>query len=115
AHIDEDKISRAWTKFQFHRPKFVFQISATGIHYAFTFPQMFVISESGQRTGLGNAIYIEGLPGFLKHFDQLRWRDSIAHAQTGQPMNFRKRAQNDNIPAIAHMTKSIGWIVQKFK
>src|SRR5207253_8799279 len=76
---------------------------------------MFVVSESGQCTTLRNAINIERLSGFLENLNQLRSRDSIAQAQTGQPMNFRKRSQNNNVSAIAHVAKCIGWIVQKFK
>src|SRR5438876_10506094 len=60
---------------------------------------MFVVSESGQCTTLRNAINIERLSGFLENLSQLRSRDSIAQAQTGQPMNFRKRPQNDNFLA----------------
>src|SRR5437867_1605435 len=76
---------------------------------------MFVVSDSGQCTTLRNAINVERLSDFLENLNQLRSRDSIAHAQTGQPMNLGKRAQNDNISAIAHVAKRIGWIVQKFK
>src|SRR5258708_5289521 len=83
AHIDENKIARARTKFQFHRAEFLLQISAARIHYAFALAQMFVVCDSGQRTTLSDAIHIEWLSRFLEHLNQLRWRHSIAYAQAG--------------------------------
>src|SRR6266513_2242488 len=97
AHIGEDKIPSAWIKFQFHRAKFVLEISAADIDHLFGLAQMSVISESGKGTGLPNSIHIERLSGFLKNFYQLGSRDSVTDAQTCQAMDFRKRAQNDNI------------------
>ena len=35
-------------------------------------------------------------------------RNSVAHANTGEAMDLRKRAQDDDVPLLAHEAKGIG-------
>ena len=64
---------------------------------------------------MSDVIHVKWLPRFLKHFDQIRPGDTVADAETGKSVNFRKCAQNNNIPAVANELKRVWRIIQELK
>src|SRR5437764_11972389 len=51
----------------------------------------------------------------MQNLSKRRARDAIADAQTGQPLNFRKRAQHGDVAAFADETERVRWIVEVFE
>src|SRR6202040_2685424 len=82
---------------------------------AFCFAPVLLIGETGESGGLGPAIHIKKLPRFLQDLNQLRTRDAITDAQTGESLDFRKRAEHGDVPACADETKSVRGIVEVFE
>ena len=76
---------------------------------------MNVVAQGGERTRVGDAVYVKWLPRFLKYLNQFGPRDAVADAQTGESMNFREGAQDNDIPALASELQRLRRTVQEFK
>src|SRR4051812_23230006 len=75
---------------------------------------MFFVIQSGERRRLPHASDIEWLTRFLQNRNQFRTSNSIADAHTREPVNLRKSSQDNNVSALAHITKGIRRVLQKF-
>src|SRR5207249_11799176 len=51
----------------------------------------------------------------LKHIYQVSPRDAVADAQTSESVDFRKGAQNDDVPALSNVLECVRRIVQELK
>src|SRR5207247_4334455 len=115
ADIYHHKIRDARRKLDLHLGKLLLQISTTFIDNAFRLALMRVILESGECTGVSNAVDVKWLPRLLEHFDQVPPRDAVPDAQAGKSVNFRKSAQNDYVPAVANVFERLGRIIEELK
>ena len=91
------------------------EIGAPGIDDTLGFTLVRVVSESGERTGVSDGIDVEWLPRLLKHIYQVSPRDAVADAQTSESVDFRKGAQNDDVPTFANVLECVGRTVEELE
>src|SRR6266540_7059590 len=101
ANTYHHKIRRPGYKRNFHLGKLFVEISAAVIDHPLGIAQMLFISQRCQRADLSDAVHVKWLPCFVEHLDQISRPKGIADTQAGQSMNFRKRAQNNDVPSFA--------------
>src|SRR5437763_3605826 len=76
---------------------------------------MRLIVQSRQSASLGDAVDIKWLPRFMKHRDQVGPRHAVADAQAGESVNFRERAQDNNVPVVANELERVWRMIQELK
>src|SRR5258708_10393669 len=103
ADIHHHKIRNSRHKPELHLGKLFLEVSASLIHYTFRLALMRVIVQSRQRARVSDAVNVEWLPRLMKHLDQVGPRHTVADAQTGESVNFRERAQANNVSAFANI------------
>ena len=91
------------------------QIGATLVDHPFRLTQMIVILERCKRADLSDAVHIKRLSCFVKHLYQIGWPNRIADTQAGQPVNLRKRAENNNVSSFANKSQRIWRIIEEFE
>src|SRR5204863_4017494 len=92
-----------------------FQIGAPGIDNLLGFTLVRIVSESGKRASVSNAVNVKWLPRLLKDIYQASLPDAVADAQASESVNFRKRAQNHDIPAFANVLECVGRIIEELE
>ena len=115
ADIYHHKICRARNEVEFHFGELLLEIGSAGVDGFLGLSLMHVVVERGECAGLGEAVDIEWLPGFLQNFHQFARSHAVADAQTGQAVNFGERAQNDNIPTVANVLKRVGRTIEELE
>src|SRR4051812_42951466 len=76
---------------------------------------MLLVAQSRQRGGLRHAADVKWLPCFLQDLDQFRMRDAVAYPKASQPLDLRKRAQDDNVASVAHELERIRRLIDIFE
>src|SRR5262245_6939587 len=115
ANVYHDKIRGPGHKRNFHFGKLFVQISAAFIDHPLCFVQMFVIFECRERADLSNAVHIKWLPCFVQYLDQISRPNRIPNAQAGESVNFRKRAQDNNVSSFANELQRIRRTIEEFE
>jgi hypothetical protein len=80
----------------------------------FAFGLVRVIINGRQSSALSKRVDVKRLPGFLQDVDQFTPRYAISDSQPGKAVNFRKCAQNDDVPVLPDILKSIRRMLEKF-
>src|SRR5205823_2123001 len=110
-----DKVRHTRHKRQLHRGKLLLQVSASAVHGFLCFPLVRMVSQCGERTRQSNTVDVKRLSRFLENLNEITSSDPVAYPQAGQAMDLGKRAQNDNVLSLAHVSQRIGRVVEKFK
>src|SRR6266498_585396 len=76
---------------------------------------MLVIFQRCERADLSNAVHVKRLPCLVKHLYQINRPNSIPDTQTGQSVNLRKRAQNNNVSSFANESQRIRWTIEELE
>src|SRR6266446_10624008 len=115
ADIHHDEICRARYELEFHFTKLLLQVVAACVDNLLRFALMRLVRERGEGPDLRDLVNVEWLPRFLEYLDQFAPGNSVADAQTGEAVNFRKRAQDDDVPTVANVLKCVGRILEKLE
>ena len=99
----------------FHFGKLFLQISPAFIDHSLGLAQMLIVFQRCQRADLSDAVHVKWLPCFVEHLDQISRPNGIADTQAGQSMNFRKRAQNNDVPSFANESQRIGRTIEELE
>ena len=95
--FDHDEVGEGRDEFHFPFGEGVLQVVASGPGEQASFFLVVGVLEAGQGPGLGDGVDVEWLACFLEDGDDFLATEAVADAQGGQPLDFGKRAQGDDI------------------
>ena len=71
------------------------------------------VAQARKRARLRDSIHIERLARLLQDFDQLLVREPVPDAQIREALNFRKRAQDHDVPPLAYVFERVGRVIKE--
>ncbi len=113
AHMHEHKIRGAGDKVQAHRSEFSLEVCTALVGEFASAAHVVIVGETSKSAGLGDAVCVERLAGFLKDLGDTGRREAIPDAKIGEALDFRKGPHDDDIPVFTHIAEDIRLVVKE--